>query len=110
MSATYGFSEYSRGTPSYYKKSFLRLTLDFYLTSTTRVSYSEAYDFTKAKTITSQVTIVKTIHCWTGEFHWVPTGSTKGWGFRLYVTAMPEIKIDNSQSTLNSTYFTSSSR
>jgi len=108
LSATYGFSEYNRGTPGYSRKSFLRFTLDFYLTATTRVSYSEAYDFTKDKTITSQVNIVKTIHCWTGEFHWVPTGSTKGWGFRLYVTAMPEVKIDNSQSSLNSGYFTTS--
>ena len=102
LSATWGFSEYNRGTPSYTRKSFLRFTLDFYLTANTRVTYSEAYDFTKDKTITSQVNIVKTIHCWTGEFHWVPTGSTKGWGFRLYVTAMPEVKIDNSESAFNS--------
>jgi len=105
LSASYGFSESSRGTASYQKNSFLRMTLNFNLTPTTRVTYSQAYDFQRARTVTSHVSIQKTIHCWSGDFYWVPTGSTKGWGFRLYVTALPAVKIDNSQSSLNSSYF-----
>ena len=110
LSATLNFSESGIHTDSYRKTSSIQLSLNFYLTPTTRVDYSQYYNFVDKKTITNQVSIVKTLHCWTGTFHWVPTGSTKGWGFRLFVTALPAIKIDNSQSSLNSSYFTSSVR
>jgi len=101
----YSFTETGKWDGFYRKSSSIRLTLQFNLTPTTEVSYSQYYDFVAAKTITNQVSIVKTIHCWTGTFHWVPTGSTRGWGFKLYVTALPAVKIDNTQSTLNSSYF-----
>ncbi len=105
MTATYSYSESGKWTGFFKKSSSIRLSLHFSLTPTTQISYSQYYDFVAGKTITNQVSIVKTLHCWTGRFHWVPTGSTRGWGFKLYVTALPAIKIDNSQSSLNSSYF-----
>ncbi len=105
MSATYSYAEGGKFGGIFRKTSAIRLSLDFNLTSTTQVRYSQYYDIAHQMTVSNEVNIVKTLHCWTGTFHWVPTGSTKGWGFMLYVTAMPEIKIDNSQSSLNATYF-----
>jgi lipopolysaccharide assembly outer membrane protein LptD (OstA) len=105
MSLTYSFNESGKWSGIYRKSSSLRMSLKFNLTPTTEVSYSQYYDIAKQKTVANQVSIVKTIHCWTGTFHWVPTGSMRGWGFMLYVTALPAVKIDNSQSTLNSSYF-----
>jgi lipopolysaccharide assembly outer membrane protein LptD (OstA) len=105
VSATYSYSESGKFSGVFKKSSALRLSLQFNLTPTTQVSYSQYYDIAKQKTVSNQVNIVKTLHCWTGTFHWVPTGSTRGWGFMLYVTALPAVKIDNSQSTLNSSYF-----
>jgi len=105
LSLTYSFNESGKWSGLYRKSSALRLSLNFNLTPTTEVDYSQYYDIASRKTVANQVSIVKTIHCWTGTFHWVPTGSMRGWGFMLYVTAMPAIKIDNSQSTLNSSYF-----
>ncbi|MCX6833987.1 MAG: putative LPS assembly protein LptD [candidate division Zixibacteria bacterium] len=108
LSLTYSFNESGKWSGLYRKSSSIRLSLQFNLTPTTNVDYSQYYDIASRKTVANQVSIVKTIHCWTGTFHWVPTGSMRGWGFMLYVTAMPAIKIDNSQSTLNSSYFTGS--
>ena len=105
LSLTYSFNESGKWSGFYRKSSSLRLSLKFNLTPTTEVSYSEYYDIAKQKTVANQVSIVKTIHCWTGTFHWVPIGSMRGWGFMLYVTALPAVKIDNSQSSLNSSYF-----
>jgi hypothetical protein len=105
FTASYSYAESGIGTNLYNKRSFLTFSLRFNLTPTTRIYYSQSYDFTKDKTITNRVNIERTIHCWTGTFHWVPTGSTKGWGFKLFVTAIPAIKIDNSQNTLSSSYY-----
>jgi len=104
ISASYNYSETGKWTDYFRKTSSVRFTLHFNLTPTTQVTYSQYYDFVAKKTITNQVNIIKTIHCWTGTFHWVPTGSTRGWGFRLFVTAIPAIKIDNSHNTLNTSY------
>ncbi|MEW5796746.1 MAG: LPS assembly protein LptD [Candidatus Zixiibacteriota bacterium] len=105
LSATYSYSETGKFSGIFRKSSSIRLALLFSLTPTTQIDYSEYYDFAAKKTIANQVSIVKTLHCWTGTFHWVPTGSLRGWGFMLYVTALPAVKIDNSQSTLSSSYF-----
>jgi len=105
FSASYGYAETGIGTGFFNKKSFLTFSLRFNLTPTTRITYSQSYDFEDHKTVTNRVNIERTIHCWTGTFHWVPTGSTKGWGFKLFVTAIPAIKIDNSQNSLSSSYY-----
>ncbi len=103
LRASYAYSESGRGT-GFSKSSFLRLWLDFNLTSTTRVGYDQSYDIGRGRTVSSSVTFSKTLHCWSGELYWVPTGSTRGYGFRLYVTAIPAIKIDNTQSVVSSSY------
>ncbi len=102
LSASYGYSESGVGTEYFSKKSYVRFSLRFNLTPETKVTYSQYYDFVDKKTISNEVNIERTLHCWTGIFHWVPTGSTRGWGFKLYVTGMPDIKIDNSQSAISS--------
>lgn len=104
MAISYDFSQSGRGT-AFRKQAFAKLNLSFFLTPTTSVSYSHYYDFARHKTVNSQINIVKNLHCWTGTFYWVPTGSNRGYGFRLYVTAIPSLKIENSQNPLSSSYF-----
>lgn len=106
LSVAYDYEQSGRGT-AFRKQAFAKMNLRFWLTPTTTVSYSHYYDFDRHKTINSQVSIVKTLHCWTGTFFWVPTGSNRGYGFRLYVTAIPSLKFDNSQNPLSSSYFQS---
>jgi hypothetical protein len=104
LTASYSYSERGKWTSFFTKESSIRLNLHFNLTPATQITYSQYYDFVDKKTVTNQVRIVKTLHCWTGTIHWVPTGPTRGWGFRLYVTALPAVKIDNSQNSLSSGY------
>lgn len=84
------------------KHSSLSLALEFDLTPNTQVSFRQAYDPVKSRTINSQISLVRTLHCWTGEFNWVPTGSNRGYSFRLFVTAIPALKIDNSRTLVSS--------
>ena len=94
FSAAYGFSESGAGI-SYSKFSFFRFNLNFNLTPTTSISYSHDYDVDDGKTIHNSVRIARKIHCWSGSLYWVPIGSNRGFGFQLFVTAIPDIKIDN---------------
>lgn len=81
------------------KSSFLQVALEFALTQTTSVRYSQSYDIGRQFTVRNEVSFRKTLHCWTGEFSWVPVGSGRGYSFRLFVTAIPAIKVDNSSTT-----------
>lgn len=102
----YSYSESGRDL-SFRKQSFLRLSLGFSLSQTTTVAYSQYYDIARKLTINNEVQISKRIHCWTGNIYWVPIGSNRGFGFRLFVTALPAIKLDNSRNSLSSGYFQS---
>jgi lipopolysaccharide assembly outer membrane protein LptD (OstA) len=106
LSVSYDFEQSGKGT-AFRKQAFAKMNLRFWLTPTTSVNYSQYYDFARHKTINSQINIVKSLHCWTGTFFWVPTGSNRGYGFRLYVTAIPSLKFENSQNPLSSSYFQS---
>jgi len=56
---------------------------------------SQSYDIDQKATVNNSVNIVRKIHCWSGSLYWVPIGSNRGFGFKLFVSAIPEIKFDN---------------
>ncbi|MDF1544582.1 MAG: putative LPS assembly protein LptD [bacterium] len=94
LSMTYSFNESGR-EEFYRKQAFMRFNLSFNLTPTTRVAYSQSYNILDQAIVNNSVNIVRKIHCWTGSLYWVPVGSNRGFGFKLFVTALPEIKLDN---------------
>lgn len=96
MRLAYSYRESGRGD-DFVKSSFLTMGLRFNLTPTTTVSYTQYYNISEGKTVNNQINIVKQLHCWTGQLYWVPIGSNSGYGFRLFVTAIPAIKLDNSE-------------
>jgi len=106
MTVSYNFQESGRDI-YYSKSSFVRMNLRFWLTPNTSITYSQYYNFGENKTINNQVNITRQMVCWTGNFFWVPIGSNRGYGFKLYVTSLPAIKIDNSQNNLSSGYLQS---
>ncbi|MFQ5452874.1 MAG: putative LPS assembly protein LptD, partial [Candidatus Zixiibacteriota bacterium] len=103
LSATYSYSETGRGS-NWSKSSFINFLLRFNLTPTTTISYSQRYSIDRKLTIRNSVNIVKKIHCWTGSIFWVPVGSNRGFGFKLFVTALPEIKIDNNHDSFTQSF------
>lgn len=95
MTIQYGYGESRINEAIRKSSSFISYVLNFNLTPSTSVSYSHRYDFLDRQTASSAISIQKTLHCWTGSLFWVPSGSNRGFGFRLYVTGMPEIKLDD---------------
>ncbi|MFZ5979835.1 MAG: putative LPS assembly protein LptD, partial [Candidatus Zixiibacteriota bacterium] len=106
LTVTYDYQQSGR-EESFTKSSFIRLNMSFYLTPNTSITYSQYYNFTDDKTVNNQVNISRTMVCWTGNFFWVPIGSNRGYGFNLFVTNIPAIKLDNSQNSLSSGYLQS---
>jgi len=94
FSASYGYNESGSGT-FFRKSSFFRFNMSFNLTPTTSLYYSHEYDIDDNKTIHNSVRIARQLHCWSGSIYWIPIGSNRGFGFQLFVTAIPDIKIDN---------------
>ncbi|MFH1374969.1 MAG: putative LPS assembly protein LptD [bacterium] len=101
LQVTYSFQESGR-EQNYQKNSFVNFSLGFNLTPNTTIAYSQRYDVVKKFTVQNSVNIVRTIHCWTGHLWWVPIGSNRGFGFRLNVTALPEVKVDQNYDTFSS--------
>jgi len=96
-SLNYQYGE--KGRAESWKKNpddfFALLDVSFRLTPSTTVTYAQRYDFRRDRTINASISIVRKIHCWSGSLYWVPIGSNRGFGFKLFVTELPEIKIDN---------------
>jgi len=95
LSVSYSFSESGRYTGNYSKRHFVRLNLGFALTPVTSVTYSQDYNFVEGRALYSSVNITRTLHCWTGSIYWVPIGPNRGFGFKLFVTDLPAVKVDS---------------
>jgi hypothetical protein len=92
----YQYSEKGRGSDFSASSVFkLALALNFNLTAATSVAITQSFDLRRGVNLNSRVNIIRKLHCWTGSLYWVPTGSNRGFGFKLFVTEIPAIKIDN---------------
>jgi len=98
LTVAYRYSESGRGS-RWKKSSYATINLRFNLTPTTSIAYSQHFDIDRNLTVSNSVNIVRQIHCWSGSLYWVPIGSNRGFGFKLFVTAIPEIKIDSNHDT-----------
>ncbi len=103
LAVTYSFTETGLHSSNYRKTSFVNVTLGFGLTPSTSVNYLQRYDIKGGRTISTEVNIVRDLHCWTGSLFWVPVGSNQGFGFKIWVTELPDIKLDSNHDTFLST-------
>ncbi len=104
FTADYNYQE-SGVKESWKKSSFVTFNLNFKLTPSTAIRYSQRYDIFRKLTINNSVNITRKLHCWTGSLYWVPIGTNRGFGFKLFVTQLPEIKLDNNYGTFTTQTF-----
>jgi lipopolysaccharide assembly outer membrane protein LptD (OstA) len=96
LSAHYNYSQSGKGATFRKTSHYIEFNTKFYLTPLTDVTWSQRYDLLTHRTLNISINISRQLHCWTGSLYFVPTGTNRGFGFKLFVTALPEIKIDNS--------------
>jgi lipopolysaccharide assembly outer membrane protein LptD (OstA) len=97
------YSESGRDA-SFLKRHTISLNAKLKLTSSLDVTYTQSYDVVRDRTVSRRIELVKNLHCWQGQFYWVPDGSNKGYYFRINVIAIPDIKFEKSESGIRAPY------
>jgi hypothetical protein len=78
--------DYSKTTKSTLSQ-FLSLNGHLALTKKMDITYRTGYDFTAKEITTTQISVVRDLHCWNMSFSWIPNGTMKSWEFTIRVKA-----------------------
>ena len=57
------------------------------LTKKMDITYRTGYDFAAKEISTTQISVVRDLHCWNMSFSWIPNGTMKSWEFTIRVKA-----------------------
>lgn len=96
LSVRYGFGESQLLTGTPVKEHWIEFNIMLNLTPNWQVDYYQRYDFVRHETISKTIDLHRKLHCWEGHFSWTPEGSLQQFEFRLYVTAIPDLKFEKS--------------
>jgi lipopolysaccharide assembly outer membrane protein LptD (OstA) len=69
------------------------------------ITYSQNYNIRGKETTDKSIEIRRDLHCWEGNFSWIPEGSREGFYFRLNVKLMPDVKLEKSESSIRDALF-----
>jgi lipopolysaccharide assembly outer membrane protein LptD (OstA) len=97
VSLSYRYSE-SRSLTFSSKDHWLGWRADFQPTKNWTVNYQQTYNWARHAVTDQRIEVTRDLHCWNAQFLWVPTGSGAGYYFRVGVKAIPDIKIERSES------------
>lgn len=105
MNFSHNYTESRSITGVVSKTHWAQLTFNLGVTKNWKIKYSQRYDFTKHQTIDKIIDINRSLNCWEGHFYWIPNGSRKGFYFKLFLLAIPDIKVEKSESGLRGALF-----
>ncbi|MEE9441825.1 MAG: LPS assembly protein LptD [candidate division Zixibacteria bacterium] len=105
MNFSHNYTESRSITGAVSKTHWAQLTFNLGVTKNWKIKYSQRYDFVKHQTIDKIVDINRSLNCWEGHFYWIPDGSRQGFYFKLYLLAIPDIKVEKSESGLRGALF-----
>ncbi len=78
--------DYSRLAKSSIQQ-FLSINGHLALTKKMDITYRTGYDFAAKEITTTQISVVRDLHCWNMSFSWIPNGTMKSWEFTIRVKA-----------------------
>jgi len=84
---------------------WISLDIAFSLSKNWSISYRQNYNIRGKETTDKSIEIRRDLHCWEGNFSWIPEGSREGFYFRLSVKLMPDIKFEKSESSIRDALF-----
>jgi lipopolysaccharide assembly outer membrane protein LptD (OstA) len=102
-SISYRYSE-SRSLSKTTKQHWIGGSVQISPTPSWRVSYSMNYDLAGHGVTNQSYTFYRDLHCWEGQFEWVPGGGRQGYYFKINVKAIPDVKIEKSESGLRGAF------
>lgn len=77
---------------------WVRFSLSFAPTANWNISYGQNYDIRRKESTSKEILVTRNLHCWEGQFRWIPDGSLAGYYFRINVKQLPVIKLEKSES------------
>ncbi|MEZ5359207.1 MAG: LPS assembly protein LptD [Candidatus Zixiibacteriota bacterium] len=105
LNISHSYNEYYNDGNITSRSHFINLTFNVNLTQNWRLKYSQRYDFVEHETIDKIVDLNRSMNCWEGHFYWIPNGSRKGFYFKVYLIAIPDLKVEKSESGLRGALF-----
>lgn len=104
LSLTHHYAESGKGA-SFNKTHDIRYSLRLDLTSNMNLTYSQYYSFDRHKTVSRFLELHRKMHCFEGKFTWNIDRSPQGFGFKINVIMIPEIKYEKSQTGIRDAFF-----
>ena len=101
INLTHRYSQARGGGKTHWVSASLRLPV----TRHWHLNYLNRYDFSENKITEQTFEFYRDMHCWEGRFTWIATGYRKGYYFRIYIKALPEVKIEKSRGGLREVFF-----
>jgi len=105
LNVSHRYSESGLLTGSVQRTHWAKFTFNVDLTDNWKIKYQQNYDFVNHRSTEKVVDIMRKLHCWEGHFYWIPDGSRQGFYFKLNVVAIPDIKLEKSESGLRGALF-----
>lgn len=104
LSVTHSYSESGRG--AFFRKTHdIRFSLRVSLTQNLDVSYSQYYSIDRKKTVSRYLEVYRKLHCFEGKFTWNIDRNPQGYGFKINVIMIPQIKYEKSQTGIRDAFF-----
>lgn len=69
------------------------------------VQYSQNYNLREKESTDKVIRVSRDLHCWEGSFSWIPTGSRKGYYFKINARLLPDLKFEKSESGIRDALF-----
>ncbi|MCP4566383.1 MAG: hypothetical protein GY841_02250 [FCB group bacterium] len=105
LNVSHRYSESGLLTGSVQRTHWAKITFNVDLTDNWKIKYQQNYDFIHHRSTEKVIDIMRKLHCWEGHFYWIPDGSRQGFYFKLSVVAIPDIKLEKSESGLRGALF-----
>ena len=104
LSVTHSYSESGRG--AFFRKTHdIRFSLRVSLTQNMNLSYSQYYSFDRKKTVSRYLEVYRKLHCFEGKFTWNIDRNPQGYGFKINVIMIPQVKYEKSQTGIRDAFF-----
>ncbi|MDD4052386.1 MAG: putative LPS assembly protein LptD, partial [candidate division Zixibacteria bacterium] len=100
FSVSHRYSESGHLTGEVSRTHWVQLTFNMDLTANWKIKYHQNYDLVAHETTEKVIDLYRRLHCWEAHFYWIPEGSRKGYYFKINVIAVPDIKLEKSESGL----------
>ncbi len=84
-------------TDSSEPQQWVKLKLSTNITKKWSLDYNIYYDIDDQERISQSFEIRRDMHCWAGILKWYPTGTRKGFYFKVYIKDLPDVKVEGSK-------------